>query len=229
MPAEPDIVKIAALVGDQARAAFLLALMSGRSLTATELAGRAGITKQTASAHLSKLLDAKLIAVESQGRHRYFRLADADIAQMLEHLLGVASRIAGSAVITGPRDTAMRKARVCYDHLAGELGVSMLDSLVQQRLLSQHQGAPEVTPKGWRFFHDIGLDIGSMKQARRPLCRTCLDWSMRRRHLAGLLGASLLEHFLTNGWARRKRNSRAVDFTVDGERRFRQHFRVAST
>jgi DNA-binding transcriptional ArsR family regulator len=220
----PNIVRIAALIGDHARAEILTALMAGQALTATELTEIAGITKQTASAHLAKLLDAGLLAVESQGRHRYFRLADRDVAQLLENLMGVAYRAGAVRVRLSPREPALRKARVCYDHLAGELGVLILDSLQQQRFLRLEDEGPALTPRGQRFFLEFGIDIEMLARQRRPLCRTCLDWSMRRNHLAGALGAALLNQCLDLGWARREKRSRVVIFSAGGERAIRERF-----
>src|ERR1700682_21480 len=142
----PNIVGIAALIGDHARAEILTALTAGQALTATELAGVAGVTKQTVSAHLAKLLDARLVAVESQGRHRYFRLDNQDVAQLLESLRGVAYRPGAVRLRASPREPALRKARVCYDHLAGELGVGIYEGLLQKRALVQGVNGLEVTP-----------------------------------------------------------------------------------
>src|SRR6476661_1783253 len=151
----PNIVRIAALVGDHARAEILTALMGGEALTATELAGVAGVTKQTVSTHLAKLVDARLLAMESQGRHRYFRLADRDVAGLLESLMGVAYRAGAVRLRSSPREPALRKARVCYDHLAGELGVQVFDSLAAQRLLRKKGGALALTPAGRRWCAEI--------------------------------------------------------------------------
>jgi DNA-binding transcriptional ArsR family regulator len=147
----PSIARIAALIGEPARAEMLTALMGGQALTATELAQVAGITKQTVSSHLAKLLDARLLAVESQGRHRYFRLADRDVAQVLESLMGVAYRAGVVRLRSSPREPALRKARVCYDHLAGELGVLVFEGLEERRLL-RLSGEGGVTPRGREFF-----------------------------------------------------------------------------
>lgn len=226
MSAGIDVARIAGLIGEPARAEILLALMSGKALTATELAQAANITKQTASAHLSRMLGADLLRVESQGRHRYFRLADVDVARLLEHLLGLAERAGSLSVRTGPRDIGLRKARVCYDHLAGELGVFMFEGLIAQGLLRMSGEAIEPTRAGERNFRELGFDIDAMQAQRRPLCRHCLDWSARRHHLAGSLGAAMLDDILARGWARRERNSRAVIFTIDGEARFLKRFRT---
>ena len=223
----PSIVGIAALIGDHARAEILTALMGGQALTATELAGVAGVTKQTVSAHLAKLLEARLLAVESQGRHRYFRLADRDVAHLLESLMGVAFRAGAVRVRSSPREPALRKARVCYDHLAGELGVLVYDSLLQRRHLRAGGAAPELTPQGERFLGELGVDVRALEAQRRPLCRPCLDWSVRRHHLAGSVGAALLERCLALGWAKRAKGSRVVSFSDSGERALRKRFGLA--
>ena len=216
----PHIAGIASLLGDAARSEMLTALLAGQALTATELAGIAGVTKQTASSHLAKLTEAKLVAVESQGRHRYFRLADPDVARVLESLMGVAQRTGALRLRPGPREPQLRKARVCYDHLAGELGVFAYDALRRRRLLRRTAERLDVTPAGRAFFAELGvvLDDGAR---RRPLCRACLDWSERRHHLAGALGSALLARIEQLGWARREKESRVVTFTPRGEAAFR--------
>src|SRR5437773_6705033 len=219
-----NVVRIAALIGDHARADVLTALVGGQALTATELAQVAGVTKQTISAHLAKLVDARLLAVESQGRHRYFRLADRDVGELLENLMGVAYRTGAVRLRASPREPALRFARVCYDHLAGELGVLAFDSLEQQRLLKSGADGLQLTQRGRAFCDAFGIDIVELSQERRPLCRACLDWSVRRHHLAGALGAALLHRCLELGWARRAKGSRVVNFSPHGERAFRERF-----
>jgi DNA-binding transcriptional ArsR family regulator len=220
----PTFTAIAALIGDHARAQMLTTLMDGEALTATELAQVAGVTCPTASAHLAKLVDAQLLDVEQQGRHRYFRLAGPEIAGLLESLMNVAVCTGARRVRPGPREPALRKARVCYDHLAGELGVRIYDSLVARRLLRKTGAVIALDDSGRRFFDDLGIDADTLAHARRPLCRACLDWSMRRHHLAGALGAALLQHCLDLRWARRARDSRAVHFTPAGEQALYCHF-----
>lgn len=222
----PNIVGIAALIGDHARAEILTALMTGQALTATELTQVAGVTKQTASAHLGKLLEAQLLAVEVQGRHRYFRLADRDVAQLLESLMGVAYRTGAVRLRSSPREPALRKARVCYDHLAGELGVLVYESLEQRRFLRSGREGPELTGPGRKFCGDFGIDLEALERGRRPLCRTCLDWSVRRHHLAGSVGAALLSRCLDLGWAKRAKGSRVVRFIAQGEKALRERFRL---
>jgi DNA-binding transcriptional ArsR family regulator len=225
----PSIAGIAAAIGDHARADILTALMADQALTATELAQIAGVTKQTTSSHLAKLMDAGLLAVESQGRHRYFRLADRDVAELLESLMGVAFRAGAVRVRGSPREPALRKARVCYDHLAGELGVLAFESLTRRRLLRTENEKLELTVSGRRFCRDaLGIDVDALAAGRRPLCRTCLDWSVRRHHLAGALGAALLARCLELGWARRVKGSRVVSFSPTGEAALRERFGVPS-
>ena len=225
----PNIVGIAALIGDHARAEILTALTAGEALTATELAGVAGVTKQTVSGHLAKLLEARLVAVESQGRHRYFRLGGRDVAQLLESLMGVAYRTGAVRLRPSPREPALRKARVCYDHLAGELGVLVFDGMEQRRLLRSGDDGLQLTRSGQRFFADFGIDIEALISRRRPLCRACLDWSVRRHHLAGALGAALLNRCYELGWARRVKGSRVVNFSTAGESKLRERFLLKSS
>jgi len=223
MKAGPDIAMVAALVGDPARSNMLTALMTGRALTASELAHQAGVTPQTASSHLSKLEAGGLVEQEKQGRHRYFRLSDPDVAAVLEGLEGLAARAGHMRVRTGPKDPALRHARICYDHLAGDLGVHMLDSMKQQRLLRQRKQDIELTAEGERFLTDtLQISADALAHPRRPLCRACLDWSERRHHLAGTLGAALLTRFTELKWAMRDPapGSRVVNFTRNGEKRF---------
>ena len=220
----PDIALIASLIGDPGRANILLALLGGQAMTASELAGEAGVTPQTVSGHLARLLDGRLLHVEKQGRHRYFRLAGADIAATIEALLGLAAKVGERRVRLGPKDPALRRARVCYDHLAGQRGVELFTRLCDQKLLELDGGAITVSPYGEERFKHFGIDISALRQAKRPICRTCLDWSERRAHLAGALGAKLLDRFQEIGWVRRERGKRILHFTPRGEIEFPQLF-----
>ncbi len=217
----PNITNIAALIGDHARAEVLTALMSGMALTATELAEVAGVTKQTISGHLAKLVEARMLVVEAQGRHRYFRLADPDVAQLLESLMSVAFRTGAVRVRSSPREPALRKARVCYDHLAGELGVLMYDGMARAGAFTLDADGVQLTPAGRLIVGELGIDIAALASTRRRLCRTCLDWSERRHHLAGALGSALLARFEQLGWARRESGSRVLLFSSVGEQALR--------
>jgi DNA-binding transcriptional ArsR family regulator len=224
----PDIALVASLVGDPARANMLTALMSGQALTATELAQEAGVTPQTASSHLAKLEAGGLVMPQKQGRYRYFRLKDSEVASALESLAGLADHAGHSRVRTGPKDPAMRQARVCYDHLAGEFGVRMFDHLTQKRMVAFHDTELTLTPVGRRFCVEFGIDLDDVNKARRPLCRACLDWSMRRNHLAGALGSAMLNRIFALKWARRERASRVVSFTPNGREKFEALFDATS-
>ena len=215
----PDIARTASLIGDPARANILCALLDGRALTAGELTEIAGVTKATASAHLTQLVEAGLLAREAQGRHRYFRLAHADVALALEALMGVAQRGAGRRVRTGPKDNAMRRARVCYDHLAGELAVQLYDHWTQTGRIKETGSAEiDLTTDGAKRFASAGIDVEAAMKARRPTCKTCLDWSMRRYHLAGGLGHAVLDLILKSRWATRDPESRLVMISDRGEK-----------
>ena len=223
MKAGPDIAMVASLVGDPARSNMLTALMSGRALTASELAQEAGITPQTASSHLAKLEAGGLIEPEKQGRHRYYRLTGPDVASVLEGLAGLAARAGHMRVRTGPKDPALRRARICYDHLAGDLGVQMLDSMKKQRLVRQSKQEIELTGDGKRFMaRALQIDADTLLHPRRPVCKACLDWSERRHHLAGTLGAAMMARFTELKWAARNSapGSRVVNFSRIGEKRF---------
>jgi DNA-binding transcriptional ArsR family regulator len=222
----PDIARIAALFGDPARANMLGALMGGQALTAGELAREAGIMPPTASGHLAQLADAGLLACERQGRHRYYRLAGPEIAAAIEALEEVATQIGGRRTRPGPKDPAMRTARVCYDHLAGTRGVQLFQCLCTENLLALSATGVTVTPRGEATLTEFGIDIPSLRRNPRPICRTCLDWSERKPHLAGSLGASLLTRILALGWARRDPASRTIHFTRTGDLAFARLFRA---
>ena len=218
---------VASLVGDPARSNMLTALMTGRALTASELAHQAGITPQTASSHLSKLEAGGLIELEKQGRHRYYRLTGPDVAGVLEGLAGLAACAGHMRVRTGPKDPALRRARICYDHLAGDLGVQMLDSMKKQRLVRESKRAIELTAAGHRFMADtLQISADALAHPRRPVCKACLDWSERRHHLAGTLGAAMMTRFTELKWAARDATpgSRVVNFSRTGEKRFAELF-----
>jgi DNA-binding transcriptional ArsR family regulator len=223
MKAGPDIAMVASLVGDPARANMLTALMTGRALTASELAHQAGVTPQTASSHLAKLETGGLVELEKQGRHRYYRLSDPDVAGVLEGLAGLAARAGHMRVRTGPKDPELRRARICYDHLAGDLGVQMLDSLRRQRLVRQNKQDIELTAEGECFLaKSLQISTEALAHPRRPVCKACLDWSERRHHLAGTLGAAIMTRFTELKWAARDATpgSRVVNFSRNGEKRF---------
>jgi DNA-binding transcriptional ArsR family regulator len=217
----PDISRVAALIGNPACANMLMALMPGPALTVTELAGEAGLGLPAVSSHLSRLERAGLVAVERQGRHRYLRLANADVVTALEGLLPLAARAGHLRTRVGPRDPQLKRARSCYDHLAGALAVQIFDGLMARNLLDQRGEAVRVTERGRRFFAARGIDLATLERGRRSLCGKCLDWSERRSHLRGVLGASIFQHMLVHKWATRARASRVVQFPKDGEQKIK--------
>lgn len=222
----PKIAEVASLIGDPARANMVSALMDGRALTASELAFCAHITPQTASGHLAKLVDGGLLAPAKQGRHRYFRLASPLVGQMLEGIMGVAQ--AGPARYQphwrGGED--LRFARLCYDHLAGELAVRMTQVLADRAHVLLSDDGGEVTPEGAAFLNRFGVDVGALRTSRRMFCRPCLDWSMRKPHIGGAVGAALARRVLDAGWVRRTRDSRALQVTPEGGRQLRAWFGI---
>lgn len=222
----PYIAEAAALIGDPARANMLAALMDGRALTASELAYRAGVAPSTASGHLAKLIEGRLVAATPSGRHRYYRLGSTAVAQVLENLMSLA--------VDGPPrhrprsrcDEAMAIARTCYDHLAGRLGVALADSLAgrKQILLGDEGGL--VTDAGTTFLRDFGVGLLACKGSRRALCRPCLDWSERRWHIGGHIGAAIAERCFALGWTERQNDSRALTITPAGEHGFEKAFGI---
>jgi len=220
----PDIAHIANLVGDPARANMLTALAGGTALTASELAQEAGVMLPTASSHLAKLTAGGLLKLTVQGRHRYFALAGPDIAAMLESIMGVAATVGPRRVRPGPRDKPMREARVCYDHLAGDLAVAMLDGLLAKSVLVRSEDGIRLGSHAQPFLASRGVDVATLSKQRRPLCRACLDWSVRRTHLAGGLGAAILDMVFAEKWARRESGGRVVSFSPKGRQAFASTF-----
>jgi DNA-binding transcriptional ArsR family regulator len=226
-----SLAETAALVGDPARAAMLFALLDGRAFAAGELARIAGVAAPTASGHLSQLCAAGMLVVERQGRHRYFRLASAEIGAILEGLLLVTEhRTAPQSarrVRPGPRDAALRRARVCYDHLAGEIGVALFTAMLDRGALRLTSKGVALTAQGRQFAAQIGFLDGTATTGRMATCRPCLDWSERRHHLAGAVGRALLTTALDRVWLRRMPDTRALEVTPTGRAAFRREFGVA--
>jgi DNA-binding transcriptional ArsR family regulator len=216
------MASIAALLGDPARANILAALMDRRALTAKELAFAAHVSPQTTSGHLARLTDAGLLTMEKQGRHRYFRLASPLVGHMLESVMAVAGPEPGRTPAWRGGE-ALRTARTCYDHLAGRLGVALADSLTAAGHVALSQDGGEVTEPGHAFLSDFGAEP---EAGKRIFCRPCLDWSERRPHIAGRLGAALASRCLDLGWIARQRDSRAVTITREGVHGFAERFGV---
>ncbi|WP_327716134.1 winged helix-turn-helix domain-containing protein [Streptomyces sp. NBC_00490] len=217
-PQAAELARLASLVADETRASCLLALLDGRAWTASELARHAGVAASTLSEHLGKMVAGGLLTEERQGRHRYVRLADARVAQLVEEL---ASHVAPGSVVR-PRNlressagSAMARGRTCYDHLAGRLGIAVTDAMTSRELLRQDMGFA-LTEAGLKWFGDAGIALD--RKGRRPLARACLDWTERRPHLAGIAGAAFCRHALDAGWCVRIGSERAVKVTGAGER-----------
>jgi DNA-binding transcriptional ArsR family regulator len=225
----PPLVRLAALLADGTRAAFCLALLDGRAWTAGELARHAGVAPSTASAHLTLLVDGGLLTQVRQGRHRYIRLADPIVAQLLEDLAGHAERRGDQpparTLRAATRANAMARARTCYDHLAGALGVAITDAFVRGGLLQQETGFA-LTDAGLAWF---ARHVGGLPSGGRPVVRSCLDWTERRPHLGGAAGAALCRHVLRQGWAVRIGTGRALRVTAEGERTLRDLLEVDLT
>jgi DNA-binding transcriptional ArsR family regulator len=226
MSEDPRLAEIAALVGDPARANMLSALADGRALTAGELAYAAGVSPQTASGHLAKLSEARLLAVAKQGRHRYYRMATPLVGRMMESIMAVAANAPPRYRPAGKFDAALRFARTCYDHFAGQLGVGLADGLCAHGHVVLGEDGGEVTEAGVIFLSRFGLDFDELRRRRRVYCRPCLDWTERRPHLAGAIGAGLAARCFDLGWVKRKRDSRALTITERGRDGFREFFGV---
>lgn len=220
MFSHPAVSSAAFLIADPTRATMLMTLADGRARPAGELAYAAGVTAQTASSHLAKLLTGGLLSVETQGRHRYYRLAGSHVALALENLASITSTPANDVVRRMPRSREARElqfARCCYDHLAGSLGVAVTQALQDRALVVATDDKQfDVTPAGVEWFRAMGLDVAALKPTRRGLARQCLDWTERRHHLAGPLGVELMSRLCAMGWVRRSKSSRAVQVTPKG-------------
>ena len=221
----PLIAEIATLVGEPARATMLSGLLDGRALTASELAFAARITPQTASTHLGKLTEAGLISAIRDGRHRYFRLASPKVAEMVNGIMAVALENRPRYKPLSRQARELSDARVCYDHLAGRLSVDLADFFNDREYIIFGDEAAEVTPEGVRFLAEFGIDLTD-KQKRRHLCRSCLDWTERRPHIGGAVGAAIAKRLLDLHWTERTKNSRAVIVTPAGAAGLWRTFRL---
>jgi len=226
MGINPNMAEIASLLGETSRATMLASMMDGRFHTASELAYMAAIKPQTASFHLAKLVDGKLVKVEKQGRHRYFQLADEEIAHLLESFLAISPPPEVRSLKQSSQMKLLQGARTCYDHLAGKLGVQLTDSLVNAGYLKLEEKQFLITSEGAQFFTDFGLDLVDLKRKRRSFSPACLDWSERRYHLAGALGQGILAHLLSLGWVTRVPSIRAIKVTEKGRAGFKDVFQL---
>jgi DNA-binding transcriptional ArsR family regulator len=224
--AEPNVAEIAALLAEPTRAAILFALLDGRERPASELASRAGASPQAASAHLSKLVGGGLLAVTAAGRQRLFRLASPDVAHAIEALATIAKPPQVVALSQTTTIQRLRDARSCYDHLAGRLGIAVTDHFVERRALRLVGDAFELTRHGATLFRELGIDVERAPTVRRPFARACTDWTERRPHLAGLLGARVLNRFVAAGWLKRNASDRALRITPEGQRELERRLHI---
>jgi DNA-binding transcriptional ArsR family regulator len=223
----PIIAEIAALVGDPARATIVSALLDGRALTASELAGAARITPQTASTHLAKLTEAGLLTVVRDGRRRHFRLASPTVADMIDGIVAVALQKRPRYRPLSRQARALSAARICYDHLAGRLSVDLTDAFIERRYVrTDDDEAAEITVAGTRFFTEFGIELPALRSTRRQPCRLCLDWTERRPHIAGAIGAAITKRYFDLGWIERTNGSHAVVVTPSGRRGFQKTFGI---
>jgi DNA-binding transcriptional ArsR family regulator len=221
---EPNIAEIGALIGDPGRAAMLLALLDGRDLAASELALRAGLSPQAATAHLKKLVAAGMLSARDAGRHRFFRLASAEIGHAIETLAAIAAPARIVALDQSTTLERMRLARSCYDHLAGRLGVGITDRLIERGAIARRGADFALAARGESAFAELGIDLDEAQAQRRTFARACTDWTERRPHLAGSLGAAVLEVFLRNRWVARNSQNRALRITPEGVRELDRRF-----
>jgi DNA-binding transcriptional ArsR family regulator len=227
MAAAANMVEVAALVGDTARATMLAALMSGQALTGSELAFLAHISRSTASEHLAKLVEARLLAVTRKRRFSYYRISSPLVATMLENMKAVAAiEVPSRYQPHSARDTALRFARTCYDHIAGEVGVAIADALIANGSIILDDDGGEVTDSGARVLAQFGADLSAKSGSTRIFCRPCLDWSERRYHIAGRVGAEICRRCLERGWLKQERDTRALHLTPSGQRGLADSFGV---
>jgi DNA-binding transcriptional ArsR family regulator len=223
---EDKFSEVAALIGDKARSVMLWCLLDGRAYTATELAICANISAQSASNHLSKLIQANIVVVEKQGRHRYYRCAGSHVAQAIESLAGLVNVDQNKRIAAAPPDE-ITHARTCYDHLAGKVGVAVTHAMLDKKIIRpREKNKYEVTATGEKWFASFNIDIGELKNMKRSFAHPCLDWSERKHHVAGALGSALLTMMLEKDWIRKKRNTRALLITPKGQIAFREKLAI---
>ncbi len=224
---EEHFKQIASLIGDPTRATILWTLLDGRAFTATELAITADTSPQNISMHLNKLVQAQLLCVESQGRHKYYKFARKDIAYAVEALANLIPVDIDKKAKANTYEAPVKYCRSCYDHLAGKIGVAVTDSMIGQKIIIDHGKSYEVSITGQAWFTDLGINISDLQQRRRSFLRPCLDWSERRHHMAGSLAAALFDKMLHEDWIRKMQNSRAIVITAKGQQMIHKYFKLS--
>ena len=219
-----DIARISSCLDNPARAGIIRALMSGQAFTMNELAIETQIPALSVKEHLEQLMDMRLVCPEDQGRHQYFKLAGDDVATALHGMPSLLGETGPKRVRFGPKEPELRKARVCYNHIAGELGVRLYKSMAAQGFFDFANDEISLTPTGQRFANTIGIEIVDQSNRKKPVCRSCLDWSERRYHLAGAFGIALLDSFLEKDWVNREGKSRVLTLTRGGEEAVEKYF-----
>ncbi len=224
---ENQFKQIAGLIGDPTRATIMWTLLDGKAFTATELAITADTSPQNISMHLNKLVQAGLLGVESQGRHRYYKFSGKDIAYAIEAMANLIPHPTTGKNQDTENISPIKHCRTCYDHLAGKVGVLITDSLLQQKIILDRNNSFELSIKGQKWFSGLDINIDKLKQQRRFFLRPCLDWSERRHHIAGSLAASLLDKMLSSDWLRKTKNSRAIIITGKGQKKLYEYFKIS--
>jgi DNA-binding transcriptional ArsR family regulator len=224
---ENQFKQIATLIGDPTRATIMWTLLEGKAFTATELAITVTTSPQNISMHLTKLVQANLLVVESQGRHKYYRFARKEIAYAIEAMISLIPPSISTPKTKTEKVSGIKHCRTCYDHLAGKVGVALTDSLLQQQLLIDTSGVFEISPEGEKWFTEFGIPLNVLKQQKRSFLRPCLDWSERRPHIAGSLATALLDKMLFEDWLRKTKDSRALIVTAKGKKEFQSRLGIA--
>ena len=223
---EDQFIKTASLIGDPTRASILWTLLDGRAFTATELAVSANTSPQNISMHLGKLLDADLLCVEKQGRHKYYRFSNKEVAYALEAMASLVPKPKVSVENKAENYPPIKFCRTCYDHLAGKIGVALTDSLLEQKIIVEKNNAFEISFEGEKWFSNFGINLEEAQKQKRIFLKPCLDWSERRNHIAGSVGALLLNKMISEDWLRKTKNSRAIIVTAKGEKELLRHFKI---
>ncbi|WP_035650172.1 helix-turn-helix transcriptional regulator [Flavobacterium sp. ASV13] len=223
---EDQFIKTASLIGDPTRASILWTLMNGRAFTATELAVSVNTSPQNISMHLGKLLDANLLCVEKQGRHKYYRFSNKEVAYALEAMASLVPKPEIPSKNKPEKYPPIKFCRTCYDHLAGKIGVALTDSLLEQNIIKENNNAFEISTEGKKWFSDFGINLEDAQKQKRIFLKPCLDWSERRNHISGSVGTLLFNKMLKEDWLRKTENSRAIIVTAKGEKELLKYFKI---